>query len=65
VARISRLEAQIGETIRGVKEGQVEQGELENFYRILGSFEGMTESGIEYSQAAEEIDWAMWKEARF
>jgi hypothetical protein len=62
---MSRLEAQIGETIRGVKDGQVEQGELENFYRILGSFKGLTESGIEYSRAAEGVDWALWKEERF
>jgi hypothetical protein len=65
VARMSRLEAQIAETIRGVKEGQVNEKELENIYRILGSFKGLTESGIEYSQAAEGINWTMWKEERF
>jgi hypothetical protein len=65
MVRIARLEAQIAETIRDVKEGQVNEAELENFYRILGSFKGMTESGIEYSQAAEKIDWAQIKENRF
>ena len=65
VNRMSRLEAQIGETIRGVKEGQVNEGKIENFYRILGVFKGLSESGIEYSQAARGIDWALWKEARF
>jgi len=29
VARMSSLEAQIGETIRGVKEGQISEGEIE------------------------------------
>ena len=65
MARMSRLEAQIGETIRGVKEGQVSEGELENFYRILGAFRGLSESGIEYSLAAEGIDWALLTEERF
>ena len=65
VTRISRLEAQIAKTISDVKEGEVSRAELENFYRILGPFKGMTESGIEYSQAAEKIDWAQMKENRF
>ena len=62
---MSGLEAQISETLRGVKEGQVDEGELENFYRILGTFKGLSESGIEYSLAAEGIDWTQLKEERF
>jgi hypothetical protein len=50
---------------RDFKEGQVVEGEIENFYRILGAFKGLSESGIEYSLAAEAIDWALWKEERF
>ena len=65
VARISRLEAQIGETLCDVEEGKLSEGEFENFYRILGAFKGLSESGIEYSQIAQGIDWALWKEARF
>jgi uncharacterized membrane protein YccC len=65
VARISRLEAQIGETFCNVEEGNLSEGEFENFYRILGAFKGLSESGIEYSQIAQGIDWALWKEARF
>ena len=64
-ARMSRLEAQISETIRGVKEGQVSEGERENFYRILGAFKGLSDSGIEYSLAAEGIDWTHLQEERF
>ena len=65
VSRISRLEAQISETLRGVKEEQVSEEDLENFYLILGVFRGLSESGIEYSKAAERIDWTQLKEARF
>jgi uncharacterized membrane protein YccC len=65
VARMSGLETQMGETLRGVKEGQLSEEDLENFYRILGAFKGLSESGIEYTQIAESINWALWKEARF
>jgi hypothetical protein len=65
LARMSRLEAQMGETLHGVKEGQLSEEDLENFYRILGAFKGLSESGIEYSRIAQGIDWALWKEGRF
>ncbi len=65
VTRISVLEARIGETLRGTKKERASEGELENFYRILGAFKGLSESGIEYSQIAERIDWTHWKEERF
>ena len=64
-ARISRLEAQIGETRGDVEEGQLSEREFENFYRILGALKGLSEGGIEYSRIAEGIDWTSWKEARF
>jgi uncharacterized membrane protein YccC len=65
MARISRLEAQIGESLRGVEEGQLSEGDLENFYRILGAYRGLSESGIAFERIAQGIDWALWKEARF
>jgi uncharacterized membrane protein YccC len=65
VARITRLEAQIGETLCDVEEGKLSEGEFENFYRILGAFKGLSQSGIEYSMIAQGIDWTQFKEARF
>jgi hypothetical protein len=64
-ARMSNLEEKVGKTLRGLTEGELSQGEIENFYQILGAFRGLSESGIEYSRVAEGIDWAAWKEARF
>ena len=65
LARISRLEEKTGETLRGIKEGQISERDLENLYRILGAFRGLSESGIAFSTAAEGIDWKAWKEERF
>ena len=63
--RMSSLEEKMGKTFRGLKEGELSQGEMENFYQILGAFRGFSESGIDYTRAAEVIDWKQLKEARF
>jgi uncharacterized membrane protein YccC len=64
-ARMSTLEEKIAKTLRGLIEEDLDQGEIENFYQILGAFRGITESGIEYTQAAEKINWKQLQEARF
>jgi uncharacterized membrane protein YccC len=63
-ARMSTLEEKIAKTLRGLIEEDLDQGEIENFYQILGAFRGITESGIEYTQAAEKINWKQLQEAR-
>ena len=60
-ARITKLEARIDETFRSVGDGILREEDYENFYRLLGAFRGLSESGIEYAR----FDWARWKEARF
>jgi uncharacterized membrane protein YccC len=63
--RTTILEEKMGEAARDLEQGALNPGEIENFYRILGAFRGLSESGIVYSKAAEEIDWKAWKEERF
>jgi uncharacterized membrane protein YccC len=65
MARITRLEAQIGKSLRGIEEGQLSEKDYENFYRLMGAFRGLSESGTAFERSAQSIDWAMWKEARF
>jgi hypothetical protein len=65
LVRMSKLEAQMSETLRDAPKDQVSEKELENFYGILGAFKGLSESGIAWSQAAEAINWRHLKEARF
>jgi uncharacterized membrane protein YccC len=64
-ARIKRLEEKIGVSLRSIEEGQLSEKDYENFYRFLGAFRGLSESGIAFERDAQGIDWAMWKEARF
>ena len=63
--RMSNLEERMGKTFRGLKEGALSQAEMENFYQILGAFRGLSESGIDYTRAAEAIDWKQLQETRF
>jgi hypothetical protein len=65
MARIPRLEAQIGKSLRGIEEGQLSEKDYENFYRLMGAFRGLSESGTAFERSAQSIDWALWKEARF
>jgi len=64
-ARLAKLEARVDETFRLVGEGELRAEDYENFYRLLGSFRGLSETGIGYAQLAEKINWAQWREARF
>ena len=65
IARLARLEARIEEVFGRVGQGQLTSEDYENFYRLLGSHRGLSESGIEYLRLAERINWAQWQEARF
>ena len=64
-ARIAKLEGRISETLRAAGEGKFSEREFENFYRYLGAFRGLSESGIEYARLAEKLNWAQWEEERF
>jgi uncharacterized membrane protein YccC len=63
--RLAKLEARVEETVRLAGEGQLSAEDYENFYRLLGSFRGLSETGIGYARLAEKINWAQWREARF
>ena len=64
-ARLARLEERIAETFNLADEGELSLEDYENFYRLLGAYRGLSESGIGYIRVAEKTNWAQWKEARF
>ncbi len=64
-ARLDRLEARMEEVFGRVGKGELSREDYENFYRLLGSYRGLSESGIDYLRVAENINWARWQEARF
>jgi hypothetical protein len=64
-ARLARMETHVGETFALVGEGVLSTEDYRNFYRLLGSYRGLSESAVTYAQIAEGMKWAQWREERF
>ena len=64
-ARLAKMEAHIEETFRRAEAKELNLEDRRNFYRLLGSYRGLSEAGIAYEQLAKNISWATWQEARF
>jgi hypothetical protein len=64
-ARLENLEARIQETMNKAAEGELNDQDSENFYRLLGAYRGLSEATIEYASTAERIEWSRWRESRF
>jgi len=64
-ARLARLESSIDEISSQSGKGELSAANYENLYRLLGSYRGLSEAAISYTQLAGDIDWAQWQEARF
>jgi dipeptidyl aminopeptidase/acylaminoacyl peptidase len=45
--------------------GQVTEEEGESFYRVLGSYRGVSEAALAYAGAAADTDWTHWQEEKF
>jgi hypothetical protein len=64
-ARLAKVEAHMDKAFTLVSEGQLSDADYENFYRLLGSYRGLSEAAIDYARLAYGFNWAQWKEARF
>jgi hypothetical protein len=59
------LEESIKKALNKTDEGQLDDLDGENFYRLLGAYRGVSEALINYAEHAATIDWAQLKEERF
>jgi hypothetical protein len=64
-ARLARMEARIDGLFSEVGEGELSTEDCKNFYRLLGSFRGLSDAAIGYGRLADKFNWAPWREARF
>lgn len=64
-ALLTKMEARINETFATVGEGALSTEDYRNFYRLLGSYRGLSETLVGYATEAGEIDWARFREERF
>ena len=65
IERLRMLEKRSQEIFDFEDKGALTSVDYEKFYRLLGSFRGLSESGAKFMQLAEKIDWPHWQEARF
>lgn len=63
--KLASLEQRIGATLNLPEAAALKDEDYVNFYRVLGSYRGLSEALVGYARQAERIEWAQWREARF
>ena len=64
-AKLSTMEKRINETFNRIEPDKLKDEDYVNFYRLLGTYRGLSETVVGYAQLAQEINWMQWEEARF
>jgi hypothetical protein len=64
-AKLSTMETRINETFNRIEPDKLKDEDYVNFYRLLGTYRGLSEALVGYVQLAEGVNWAQWEEARF
>jgi hypothetical protein len=55
--RLTTFETRIAQTFAAAGEGQVSDEDYENFYRLLGSYRGLSEAAVGYARLAHGFKW--------
>ena len=63
--RLASMEERIKETVDLAAQGDLNEEDYKNFYRLLGSFRSLSESLVGHARLAEQFDFAHWRGARF
>jgi uncharacterized membrane protein YccC len=63
--KLKEMETRINRTFSRAEQGEISEEDYKNFYRLIGSFRGLSESIVEHAKLARRIDWGEWQEARF
>jgi uncharacterized membrane protein YccC len=64
-AKLSTMETRINETFNRIEPDKLNDEDYVNFYRLLGTYRGLSEALVEYVQLIQGINWTEWEEARF
>ena len=59
------METRIDQTLTEAEQRELGPHDYENFYRLMGSYRGLSESVVAHAKLAGGINWAEWKEERF
>jgi uncharacterized membrane protein YccC len=63
--RLSALEERISESFERTGEGRLKREDYQNFYRLLGSYRGVSEALVAYSRLIGAMNLMQWRENRF
>ncbi len=63
--KLNAMETRINQTLTLAEQGELGEVDYKNFYRLIGSYRGLSESVVAHAKLAGGIDWTQWKEARF
>jgi len=59
------METRIDQTLTLAEQGELVPEDYKNFYRLMGSYRGLSESVVAHAKLAKGLDWAQWQEERF
>ncbi len=59
------IEDRVRDTLSQVEQGTLKDEDYTHFYRLLGSYRGLSEAMVCHAGAAESINWELWREPRF
>jgi hypothetical protein len=63
--RLTALEQRISEAFEFIGRDKLDQEAYRNFYRLLGSFRGMSEAMLGYARQSGTMNLVQWRESRF
>jgi hypothetical protein len=63
--RLAAMEARLDEVTDALGPDALTEAQAGDFYRLMGSFRGLSEALLDFRELAGHIDWEPWREARF
>ena len=62
---LKAVETRIDQTLTLTEQGELGPEDYKNFYRLIGSYRGLSEAVVAYAKVAGGINWEQWREERF
>ena len=62
---MQNIEVRIRESLDTTVKEQISNSDAQNFYRLLGAYQGMSRAVVAYAGCAGAINWEPWREERF
>ena len=59
------METRIDQTFTLAEQGELGPQDYVNFYRLVGSYRGLSEAVVAHTKLAQGFDWKQWREERF